>query len=80
VYIQQSPVGSWTGLPYRSEPDIEITEGPHMGYAIQWFTFAVIIAAGYPILIRKRMNNQTQRDQQNNTISTEVVHDRSVAS
>ncbi len=53
VYIQQAPDPAWTGLPYRSQPEIEITEGPHMGYAIQWFSFATLLGVGYPFFIRR---------------------------
>lgn len=54
VYIQQAPDPAWTGLPYRSLPELELTEGPHMGYALQWFSFAVLLGAGYPFFIRKQ--------------------------
>jgi surfeit locus 1 family protein len=27
-----------------------LTEGPHLGYAIQWFAFAIIALAGFVIL------------------------------
>jgi surfeit locus 1 family protein len=53
VYIQQAPDPSWNSLPYRSLPTLELTEGPHLGYAIQWFAFALILAIGYPLYIRK---------------------------
>lgn len=53
VYIQAYPDPSWTTLPYRSQVDLELTEGPHMGYAIQWFIFATILGVGYPFYIRK---------------------------
>jgi surfeit locus 1 family protein len=56
VYIQQSPDPSWTELPHRSQPEIEVSEGPHMSYAIQWFTFSPILGIGYPILIRREMD------------------------
>jgi len=42
-----------TDLPYRSAPDLELTEGPHMGYAIQWFTFAVLLLGGYPVFVNR---------------------------
>jgi surfeit locus 1 family protein len=54
VYVQQAPDPAWTGMPYRSLPELELTEGPHMGYALQWFSFAAILALGYPFYIRKR--------------------------
>lgn len=28
-------------------------EGPHLGYAVQWFIFATIAAIGYPLVLRK---------------------------
>jgi surfeit locus 1 family protein len=59
VYIQQSPDPSWTSLPYRGQPDIELTEGPHLGYAIQWFCFAAILGIGYPIFIRREENRDS---------------------
>ena len=54
AYIQQAPDPAWTGLPYRSQPELELTEGPHMGYAMQWFAFAAILGLGYPFFIRKQ--------------------------
>lgn len=53
VYVQQSPDSNWTGLPYRGEPDLELTEGSHFGYAIQWFTFAGVLGIGYLFYIRR---------------------------
>lgn len=31
----------------------ELDEGPHLGYAMQWFTFSTIAAVGYLLLLRK---------------------------
>ena len=42
--------------PYPYQPTIEITEGPHFGYALQWFTFAVVFFVGYLIYLRKSEN------------------------
>lgn len=37
------------------------TEGPHLSYAIQWFTFATIAVVGYVVLMRKdRGETRTQ--------------------
>jgi surfeit locus 1 family protein len=55
IYIQQAPDPSWKGPPYRSnlsQPDL--TDGPHLLYAIQWFLFSAALAIGYPILLRRR--------------------------
>jgi len=53
IYIQQSPNEAWTKLPYRGQPDLVLTEGPHLGYAGQWFLFASILLIGYPIFVRQ---------------------------
>jgi len=62
IYIQQSPNEAWTSLPYRSQPELDLTEGPHLGYAGQWFLFATILLIGYPIFVRKE-EKHTKREQ-----------------
>jgi surfeit locus 1 family protein len=61
IYIQQSPDPTWKSLPHRSKPKLEITEGPHMGYAIQWFTFAAILGLGYPFLILRQSQSVSEQ-------------------
>lgn len=54
VYVQPdiNPDDEIPPIPYQ--PTIELTEGPHFGYALQWFTFAAILFAGYPFYLRKQ--------------------------
>ena len=40
--------------PIPFQPELELTEGPHFGYALQWFTFATILFVGYPFFLRKQ--------------------------
>ncbi len=54
IYVQQAPSSGWTSYPYRTQPELDLSEGPHMGYAIQWFTFAAILGLGYPFFIRRQ--------------------------
>jgi surfeit locus 1 family protein len=54
VYIQPNADDADTVPPIPSQPVIELTEGPHMGYALQWFTFATILFVGYPFYLRKQ--------------------------
>jgi len=54
VYIQQAPDPAWSGLPYRSQPELDLSEGPHLGYAFQWFIFAAILGIGYPFFVRRQ--------------------------
>lgn len=54
VYIQLDGDASDTEPPIPFQPEIELTEGPHFGYALQWFTFASILFVGYPFYLRKQ--------------------------
>lgn len=57
VYIQEIPSGVVQGYPLPEAPDLELTEGPHLGYAIQWFLFAAVLALGYPFFVRREMQS-----------------------
>jgi len=52
VYLQQSPTEGEQELPYRQPVEIDLSEGPHLGYAIQWFIFATLLAVGYTYYVR----------------------------
>jgi surfeit locus 1 family protein len=54
VYIQPAADEQDDDPPIPYQPTIEITEGPHFGYALQWFTFATILFVGYPFFLRKQ--------------------------
>jgi surfeit locus 1 family protein len=54
VYIQPEPDPNDTEPPIPFQPEIELTEGPHFGYALQWFTFATILFVGYPFFLKKQ--------------------------
>lgn len=54
VYIQMNADVSDAEPPVPFQPVIELTEGPHFGYALQWFTFAAILFSGYPFFVRKQ--------------------------
>lgn len=54
IYIQPEPDADDTEPPIPFQPEIELSEGPHFGYALQWFTFATILFVGYPFFLRKQ--------------------------
>ncbi|GIV78384.1 MAG: SURF1-like protein [Litorilinea sp.] len=60
VFILQLPEEGrpYDALPYREEP-LRLDEGSHLSYAIQWFTFAAILAFGYLQFIQ----HQERREQ-----------------
>lgn len=53
VFVQPELDPTLTAPPYPYQPQIEISEGPHQGYALQWFTFATLLFFGYPFFLRK---------------------------
>lgn len=62
IYIRQSPPnGNTAEYPYRSEPNIQLSDGPHLGYAIQWYIFALILGIGYVRYVRKQVNKEQER-------------------
>jgi surfeit locus 1 family protein len=61
VYIQQLPYAEWNQLPHRVEHELILTEGSHLGYALQWFIFAAILGAGYPFFVRQESSGDGMR-------------------
>lgn len=54
IYIQETNSINEESYPISIQPVVEISEGPHLGYALQWFTFAGIFLVGYPFYIKKQ--------------------------
>jgi surfeit locus 1 family protein len=63
VYLIQGPEGEQSSAPYQALPQIEITEGPHLGYAVQWFTFAGILLIGYPFFVRREIQARQRKSE-----------------
>lgn len=53
LYVEQLPDGKTT-LPRPPDPRTP-DEGPHFGYAMQWFAFAAILAVVYAALMRQEL-------------------------
>lgn len=47
-------------FPIRNKLELELSEGSHLGYALQWFTFAAILGIGYPFFVGARMKAKQQ--------------------
>jgi surfeit locus 1 family protein len=61
IFIRQSPEpGQAADALPRPEGDPALDEGPHLGYAIQWFAFAVILAITYGAFIRQELKGKEQ--------------------
>lgn len=60
IYMLQAPdAEGQQSLPYRREPEIDLSEGPHLGYAVQWFIFSLGLGVAYVLFI-----NQSQKKSQ----------------
>lgn len=58
VYIKQAPGENNQAPPLRSERDVDLSEGPHLGYAIQWFLFSTILGVMYIALVNKELGKK----------------------
>jgi surfeit locus 1 family protein len=52
-FLEAAPVADQSILPVSSYDDIDLSDGPHLSYAVQWFSFAVILIAGSLVLWRQ---------------------------
>lgn len=52
VYIRQFPDSTLPRFPRRLDPPV-LNDGPHLGYAIQWFAFALIALVFAGIMARQ---------------------------
>lgn len=57
LYIEQLPQENAPALPHP-QPNIELSEGPHLSYAVQWFAFATILVCGYAAFVVTRSKEQ----------------------
>ncbi len=46
IYLLQAAEGNEV-LPYREDPEVDLSEGNHLSYALQWFIFSIGLGIGY---------------------------------
>ncbi len=39
--------------PLREQPEADLSEGPHLSYALQWFSFALMLGVGYLFYVHR---------------------------
>jgi surfeit locus 1 family protein len=59
VYLEVIGETSATQLPIPAPAPDFGDEGPHLNYAIQWFSFAVVGAVGYGFLLRRAIRTRS---------------------
>jgi surfeit locus 1 family protein len=60
VYIRQLPDSTLPRFPRRLEP-LSLDDGPHLSYAIQWFSFSVMALVFGVVLARQRREREKPR-------------------
>jgi surfeit locus 1 family protein len=68
AYIQQKPDPGRSSFPVRTQPELDLSEGPHMGYAIQWFSFAAILGIGYLVYLRRQESRKSTSTEESQTV------------
>ncbi|RRR65655.1 MAG: SURF1 family protein [Candidatus Viridilinea halotolerans] len=54
IYVEALPGSNDAPLPLPLDPR-NLDEGPHLGYALQWFSFATMLAIVYAALMRQEL-------------------------
>ncbi len=60
-YIERFPATDPDELP-APNPELELSEGSHLSYVIQWFSFAIIFTVGCIALMRQQMKRNRIRN------------------
>ena len=58
VLVLESATPATSGDTPALLPGPELTERNHLSYAVQWFSFAAIVAIGWPLVLRRHAQSQ----------------------
>jgi surfeit locus 1 family protein len=62
-YIKESPPpGTQQTLPFLTAREVDLSEGPHQGYALQWFTFAIGLGVAYVIFVNRQLTLEAEKE------------------
>jgi surfeit locus 1 family protein len=54
-YVKAGGPADTMRLPIPAEKEIDLSEGPHLSYAIQWFIFSLGLGIGYVIFVNRSL-------------------------
>jgi len=54
IYMQLDGLENSKDLPAAVAPRLDLGEGPHLGYAIQWFGLSAVLVVGYVMYVSKK--------------------------
>ncbi len=58
MYVREAPSGDETAPPIRLAKEVDLTEGPHLGYAMQWFIFSAGLGVAYVIFVNHKLRTE----------------------
>ena len=57
-YVKESPPETaQTAPPLLTEREVDLSEGPHLGYAVQWFIFSIGLGVAYVIFVNHQLRS-----------------------
>jgi surfeit locus 1 family protein len=57
-YVKENPPASEPNQPpIRSPKEIDLSEGPHLGYAMQWFIFSIGLGVAYVVFVNRSLDS-----------------------
>ena len=57
-YLMAAPVPGDETLPVEIAKEIDLSDGPHLSYAMQWFIFSLGLGAGYVLYVNRSLRRQ----------------------
>lgn len=62
-YVKESPPAELQASPpLLTAREVDLSEGPHQGYALQWFTFSIGLGVAYLIFVNHQMSHAAVSD------------------
>lgn len=58
IFIKQLPDANTTPTTLPQPEGMTLSEGPHLGYALQWFSFAGILVITYAVFLRQELRKR----------------------
>ena len=75
VYLIDTPdAGEDLAAPFRTTPEMDLSEGPHLGYALQWFAFAIVAGVIYVRIVAVRTKKSTSPPDAAVSLPEEPIH------
>lgn len=55
-YVKENPLDEeQAGPPFLTKREVDLSEGPHLGYAVQWFIFSIGLGVAYVIFVNHQL-------------------------